>query len=227
MLDRPFHALAVLFTVIASTVALPRTSLEERDTSPKCVTYKSGYLATSVINGLLGAWTPFTFHSGTIAYAGGSGTPISVQFQTCTPNYAGSSNVYQAPGDQLYGRLYLPDTKSCIAVDTTTGYGKSTSCLSSASGDMATAASIPQNFAWRTFSQDDTHQTLFWAGAATANGTQGAGGTCGGFYGYQHPSGSLVPTQGPNQVTTYMCNSNSTLAGVFADLRPTATGTSS
>ncbi|KAF8300416.1 hypothetical protein DL93DRAFT_2090983 [Clavulina sp. PMI_390] len=223
MLARASDLVASLFGLLTLAAALPHESLEERATSPKCVTYKSGYLATSLVNG---AWNPFSLHSGTLAYDGSSGVPVHAEFQTCTPNYAGSSNVLVEAGDPLFGRIYLPESTSCLAVDAATGAGISTSCLNSASGQMTTAASIPQNFAWRTFSQDTTHEVLFWTGAATANGTQGATSSCDSFYGYKHASGVLSPTVGSGNVTTYICDDPATNAGVFADLRSTPTGTS-
>ncbi|KAF9512768.1 hypothetical protein BS47DRAFT_1345010 [Hydnum rufescens UP504] len=81
-----------------------------------------------------------------------------------------------------YGRIYLPDTKQCLAVknaDSPTGpyYVERRACLNSAAGEMTTAASIPQNWL-------DQRGFLSWVGKSNANSTVLQGNCKAGDFGY-------------------------------------------
>ncbi|KAG8681928.1 hypothetical protein FRC09_017141 [Ceratobasidium sp. 395] len=118
----------------------------------QCTTKFSGILSTNQFEDSSGknVFRPYALnYRGEVSYYRTTKHDlINAEFQTCTPNYAGEPN--GADDDQLYGRIYIPSSKTCLAVTNPSGnppyYLASKSCISSASGEMKTTKSIPFNF---------------------------------------------------------------------------------
>ncbi|KAF8310192.1 hypothetical protein DL93DRAFT_2169882 [Clavulina sp. PMI_390] len=209
---------AAFLLAVVSSFAAPAT-LEARD-SPACVTYKSGYLATELIDG---SWYPYSLNSDAeFIYTSPPGAGISVQFQTCTPTYAGAAN---DPDDSmLYGRIYVPSSKSCVIVDTDASIARLVSCLDSADGAMTTGASPPQNFALH-----NDGISLYWYGAGDVSLSRPSYGSCTGYYAYLHGSQfanppDYTPVVDERNLVQYACEYKNADATIFAALRPTPSG---
>ncbi|KAF8317870.1 hypothetical protein DL93DRAFT_2095444 [Clavulina sp. PMI_390] len=213
----PVSVFTTLFLAATSTLAAP-AALEERD-SPKCVTYSSGFLATGLTSG---SWYPFSLNSDNqFIYTSPSGGSIWAQFQTCEPNYAGAANAIGDP--RVYGRIYVPDSKSCVAVDPDAGTANLVSCLNSASGAMGTAASAPQNFAFDGLN-------LYWYGSGDVSLNRPSAGSCIGYYAYLHGSNfasppDRMPVVTEDNMVQYVCEYKNGDADIFAALRETPSGT--
>ncbi|KAF8309402.1 hypothetical protein DL93DRAFT_1762756 [Clavulina sp. PMI_390] len=171
-----------------------------------------------------GTWAPFLLDSSNnIVYTTPPGTPIAIQFQTCNPNWAkndtGSENLY-------YGRIYVPSSQSCVGLDAAAGTASLVSCLDSADGAMATAASAPQNFAFSTYD----NISLYWYGASSQSTDYVSYDGCNGFYAYFHGSEYASPPNNTPVVTTgnlvqYQCDYYNGDTTIFGALRPTPAGT--
>jgi len=225
------HLLTPLLAVIAAVFAAPALGegLEERAPS-KCVTHAEGYLATALLKDSKGSltshWKPFAFNgNGELAYFNGGGKPIWVQFQTCTPNYAGGTNKVTSniPSETVYwGRVYLPAYKQCLAVENSGKTGPyfihRAACLNSASGEMTTKKSIPQSFSFRTFTNDESRKIIFWTGATKDKGGSFQAGCPGGFFGYQLRPNNEPVTYSGSKVKA-VCDADTRVAAIFAELR--------
>jgi len=165
---------SVLLGLIAITPAL----------AAKCVTYGEGTLTTSETTFTNGSFTgqfkPFAFNfRGELSFYHATKHPtIQVQFQTCLPNYSGNDNSYMDKA----GRIYIPATKQCLAVNNPNSKGPyhvvAKSCPNSAAGEMGTAKSIPFNWL-------NSRGYISWIGNSAHDRSRLQGGCPGGDWGFR------------------------------------------
>lgn len=225
-----------IFTSLSLAVASPtpepvtrEDGLEER-TTPLCTTVASGILSTSEVaigwpykKRVLGS-VPFALNSNNeIAFYNTTKPTITAEFQKCTPNYYGASNDGTAQDYliQYWGRVYIPSLKACIGIENPDDYSmflyfpKVVPCLSSASGQMSTAASIPQNFAYRNW---NGRKEIFWTGSSTKTPPTYQGWCETGLLGYFQWLPNGYPRVGTNNRVQYVCNADSENAVAAAQL---------
>ncbi|KAF8339181.1 uncharacterized protein EI90DRAFT_3040717 [Cantharellus anzutake] len=207
--------------------------------SSKCVAYASGYLTTNELLYRKGderpthVWKPFSLNSkNELAYWNNTGhghEKLWVQFQKCTPNWAGATNIPDPifPNEaQYYGRVYIPKLSLCLGVpnaDNSKGpyYVKALRCPNSVAGEMKTKKSIPFNFMHSTFTQDTSRKLLYWVGKYKLDPNAPWQGGCeDGIFGYVADPLRVPITQGSEHRVSIDCSNNAARVRVFAELRP-------